>query len=251
MPRDFVWPGHKYFGPGNKLFHGKPVDRDDEIVEEHDIAYAINKNIHEADEKAIDEFLEDWNKTGNWHSYIGGVLLEGKKHYENIFGQIYPMHRGRENYAKAQKRLSELWKEAQKRGDNRYTNWWEFQKLHSKDIFGEGKTNVGTSGNSGPSGININSKRKNTENNESPAKQSRTVENSSTQELSLSADHLRALDDLYSDTFATMDVDSVEEVANPAEGASRGSAGRTGGRSIKPNISTIIPYRKLPRHYDV
>lgn len=34
-----IFPGHKYLGPGNKIFCGTPVDSDDLIAQEHDLAY--------------------------------------------------------------------------------------------------------------------------------------------------------------------------------------------------------------------
>jgi hypothetical protein len=49
----FVWPGHHYLGPGNKLQEFKPpVDSDDEIALLHDLNYKYAKtkdDISEAD----------------------------------------------------------------------------------------------------------------------------------------------------------------------------------------------------------
>jgi hypothetical protein len=41
----FVWPGHHYLDPGNKLEEFKPpVDSDDEIALLHDLNYKIRGN---------------------------------------------------------------------------------------------------------------------------------------------------------------------------------------------------------------
>ena len=62
----FIFPGHKYLGPGNRLFSGRPVDSDDLIAQEHDLAYAnaeTSDDIVTADEKAIFAFFMDWIKS--------------------------------------------------------------------------------------------------------------------------------------------------------------------------------------------
>lgn len=91
--RNFLtFPGHRYLGPGNKLSNGTPVDTDDSIAREHDLAYesaTSEKEIFEADEKAILAFIFDWIKNKNWHSYVGAVGL-GLKHFiEKITGKIF------------------------------------------------------------------------------------------------------------------------------------------------------------------
>jgi hypothetical protein len=79
----FVWPGHHYLDPGNKLEEFKPpVDSDDEIALLHDLNYKYaetKEDIREADRTAIGDFFKDWiyNPT-HYHSAIGGFLLGGK-----------------------------------------------------------------------------------------------------------------------------------------------------------------------------
>ena len=88
-----TYPFHHYLGPGNPLENNKPVDRDDEIAEEHDKAYAkaqSSLDVINADKKAIDHFSEDFEKNGNLHSLIGKTGLQIKTAIEQRFGVIYP-----------------------------------------------------------------------------------------------------------------------------------------------------------------
>nr|QTE03823.1 MAG: VP [Motacilla cinerea parvoviridae sp.] len=86
-----VIPYHKYIGPGNSVHNGPPVDSDDSIALEHDLAYEKNENIPEADRHAIHDFIGDWSDTGNIHSVVGALGLSAKRGVESLTGQLYPM----------------------------------------------------------------------------------------------------------------------------------------------------------------
>jgi hypothetical protein len=96
----FIFPGHKYLGPGNKLNAGLPIDTDDFIAQQHDQAYenAIDKeDIYHTDENAVFAFIIDWIKNKNWHSAVGALGL-GLKHLTEVSsGKIF--------YPKLRKRL--------------------------------------------------------------------------------------------------------------------------------------------------
>ena len=82
----FTIPGHNYFGAGNHINSGAPIDSDDVIAMQHDLDYenASNENdIHEADKKAISVFIFDFFKNKNWHSAIGAMGI-GLKHLTEI-----------------------------------------------------------------------------------------------------------------------------------------------------------------------
>lgn len=88
----FVFPRHKYLGPGNDLNAGSPVDTDDFIAQHHDQNYenASNKeDIHHADEKAIFAFIIDWVKNKDWHSAVRAMGLGLKYVIEVICGKIF------------------------------------------------------------------------------------------------------------------------------------------------------------------
>lgn len=88
------FPKHFYFGPGNELNRGKPVDRDDEIAEQHDLDYFNSRSFNDiivADKRAINNFYDDWCKTKNWHSLVGHVCLQTKTFIEKKIGRsLYP-----------------------------------------------------------------------------------------------------------------------------------------------------------------
>ncbi|AAU12255.1 viral protein [Dendrolimus punctatus densovirus] len=74
-------PGHKYIGPGTSDFKPIPIDSDDAIAREHDLAYLNadnNKDIYKADKTARDEFFSDFVHNNNYHSLIGGIGLGAK-----------------------------------------------------------------------------------------------------------------------------------------------------------------------------
>jgi hypothetical protein len=86
-------PGHSYLGPGNSLSGQTPLDLDDSIAQEHDLAYAhaVNpKDIEEADNIFIHDSISDVLETGNIHSIIGGVGIAAKKAIEKVTGPLYP-----------------------------------------------------------------------------------------------------------------------------------------------------------------
>lgn len=90
----FVFPGHRYLGPGNDLNSGEPVDTDDLIAQEHDHAYEsarCEEDVFNADETAIFKFICDWIRNKNWHSAIGAIGLSLKHATEKLIRRvIYP-----------------------------------------------------------------------------------------------------------------------------------------------------------------
>lgn len=90
----FVFPSHNYLGPGNKLSNGSPVDTDDLIAQEHDLAYECAKeenDIYRADENTIFAFIIDWVKNKSWHSGVGAIGLVLKHLTEVVIGKVlYP-----------------------------------------------------------------------------------------------------------------------------------------------------------------
>lgn len=90
----FVFPGHKYLGPGNELNCGEPVDVDDAIAREHDRAYesaTCKEDVYFADTKAIFSFMFDWVKNKNWHSAVGAIGLAFKHGTEKLLRRVlYP-----------------------------------------------------------------------------------------------------------------------------------------------------------------
>lgn len=86
-------PGHEFIGPGNIVDKQEPVDKDDAIAKEHDLAYQNAKSkqdIIKADNDAINKFDADYNVNGNIHSKIGSIGLQLKTAIEHKFGVIYP-----------------------------------------------------------------------------------------------------------------------------------------------------------------
>ncbi|KAL1476981.1 hypothetical protein MTO96_017850 [Rhipicephalus appendiculatus] len=72
---------HRYLGPGNPLRNGDPVDEDDRIARRHDEAYErarSHEDVFAADQESTALFLDDFRRTGNWHSAIGAVGLGTK-----------------------------------------------------------------------------------------------------------------------------------------------------------------------------
>nr|QOD39596.1 VP [uncultured densovirus] len=91
-------PGHHFIGPGNDADDEDPVDKDDEIAKTHDHAYhnaQTKEDIRKADEVAIQEFHDDWKKTGNIHSLIGRVGIQLKHAVEGTVGVKYPSVSGK------------------------------------------------------------------------------------------------------------------------------------------------------------
>nr|QTZ83180.1 MAG: structural protein [Phoenicurus auroreus ambidensovirus] len=87
-------PGHEYLGPGTDLEAAKnPVDSDDQIAKEHDIAYSkikTAKDVIKADSTAIGAFEDDFAATGNLHSKVSSTILGAKQAVEHYIGPIYP-----------------------------------------------------------------------------------------------------------------------------------------------------------------
>ena len=87
-------PGHHFIGPGNTADRPEsPIDEDDRIAQIHDKEYSSaksNSDIVTADEKAIQAFDTDYQKTGNKHSLAGRLGLQAKKTVESVIGVQYP-----------------------------------------------------------------------------------------------------------------------------------------------------------------
>lgn len=85
----FVYDGHHFLGPGNKVDFRPPVNEPDAIAKEHDIAYGNSKtkeDVKKADIEAIRKFL----KTGEVSGVVGAWGLRAKTFFEKIFGVKYP-----------------------------------------------------------------------------------------------------------------------------------------------------------------
>lgn len=95
MPQ-FLYPGHKYLGPGNPLNNGQPVDVADKIARSHDFAYSYSKTkneIFDADKQAIDKFRTDLSNNFNFPSAAGFVGLSAKHFVESgINKTLYPFN---------------------------------------------------------------------------------------------------------------------------------------------------------------
>uniref|UniRef100_A0A8D8Q5W5 Capsid protein VP1 n=1 Tax=Cacopsylla melanoneura TaxID=428564 RepID=A0A8D8Q5W5_9HEMI len=88
-----LFPFHKYLGPGNHINNGPPVDTDDEIALQHDLAYesaTTPEQVRQADLDAIAAFEANYTTTGNWHSVVGSLGLLLKYRVETFTGILYP-----------------------------------------------------------------------------------------------------------------------------------------------------------------
>jgi hypothetical protein len=88
----FIFPGHKYLGPGNEVDSGEPIDSDDVIAKAHDKAYdnaKCEEDIILADKIAIFSFIFDWIKNKNWHSAVGALGLCLKHITEKLLRYIF------------------------------------------------------------------------------------------------------------------------------------------------------------------
>lgn len=97
-------PGHKYIGPGTSDFKPIPIDSDDAIAREHDLAYVQagnNEDIFKADRTGRDEFFSDFVHNNNYHSLLGGLGLGTKNLLEeHVFGKpVYGMPPIKKNWA--------------------------------------------------------------------------------------------------------------------------------------------------------
>ncbi|KAF6197305.1 hypothetical protein GE061_020342 [Apolygus lucorum] len=87
------FPRHNYLGPGENDWNLNPVDSDDTIAYEHDLAYENAKrpsDIRDADLVAIGQFSYDAFHNRNWHSGIGALGLSAKYLFESVTGVVYP-----------------------------------------------------------------------------------------------------------------------------------------------------------------
>lgn len=84
-------PRHHYHGPGTRDFTQHPLDDDDVIAQEHDLAYKFAtraSDIRRADRMAIRAFCH--NIHNNWHSLLGLCGLCTKYSVESLTGILYP-----------------------------------------------------------------------------------------------------------------------------------------------------------------
>lgn len=87
------YPGHEYLGPGTDLKKAKaPVDADDAIARQHDIAYSkakTSEEVRSADLLAIQQFGREAVNNLNPHAAIGAVGLGLKYGVESFTGVKY------------------------------------------------------------------------------------------------------------------------------------------------------------------
>ena len=86
-------PKHHYLGPGNTVDDIPPVDEDDHIARDHDIAYEhakTQKDIQKADIDGANKFLTDVIENKNPHSALGYIGLKSKHLVESAVGVKYP-----------------------------------------------------------------------------------------------------------------------------------------------------------------
>lgn len=234
MPR---FPRHKYLGPGNSVDSGVPIDRDDEIAEQHDWEYETaftEEDILKADESAIDAFLEDWQKSGNWHSGVSGLALEAKKTFEGVFGVQYPSmsstggkHGGKLDYQNAIRELSKQYRQQKQAGIGAAVSWKQFQKLHFGSLLRQQREQrFGRAGGTGDESGESSGHQ--SESDGSAPKRQRS--DSPQPGPSNAVDH--HFDSDTDNAMANMDVESMEAVANPSSGGgvkTTGAGGRSGG----------------------
>lgn len=227
-----LW-GHRYLGPGNEIRAGEPVDSDDAIAEIHDLQYQIGpEDVSAADATAVDRFVEDFQRTGNFHSLLGGVGLQIKRTVEGVTGQLYPnpMHRGgQKDYIYATRRLSEIYRQHKKDNPGVKTDWTEFQKLHFGELMREARGKRGLTDDAGES-----AKRPRDDDGAIAGPSGLQNAGNGNQRQNLPDDDwdmaLRLLDDPTGAATAAPDVQSMETLANPSKaGGSTGHSGRGGG----------------------
>lgn len=101
----YTLPGHDYLGPGNTIGIDAPKTGSDAVAKEHDVSYSnliydlraghiteeqFVRNIQQADKKAIEQFAEWYDTTGDWAAFVGKYGL-GLKHWiETKVGHLYP-----------------------------------------------------------------------------------------------------------------------------------------------------------------
>lgn len=93
----FLYPGHKYLGPGNPLRNGKPVDKADQIAEKHDWEYHYAKtkdDVYKSDQRAISAFARDFVSHPNLPSLAGFAGLGIKTATEHLFDTVFYPHIG-------------------------------------------------------------------------------------------------------------------------------------------------------------
>lgn len=109
----FLYPGHKYLGPGNPLNNGEPVDSADRIAQVHDIEYSKAKSfgdIHSSDLKAIKSFGSDFTTKPNLPSAAGFVGLGVKYLTESAINRpIYPFSIGKYIYTEQNATKKKNW----------------------------------------------------------------------------------------------------------------------------------------------
>nr|QTE03802.1 MAG: putative VP1 [Phoenicurus auroreus ambidensovirus] len=155
---------HKYFGPGNKLDNGEPVDSDDEVAELHDHLYnaaETREDIHAADEKASQDFAS----LASAHGWLGYAGIRSKQWLEESLGQtLYPWnmppkrrridtkHQGHSLFGGVQGALSRRYQASG--GKSRWGSYAAFQRSEeAKNIYREWRNPPQSSQQAGPSGV--------------------------------------------------------------------------------------------------
>nr|QTE04116.1 MAG: capsid protein [Emberiza spodocephala ambidensovirus] len=153
MPYQFTFPFHKYLGPGNEINNGEPVDFDDVLALNHDIAYIENfpTLVREADVHYAVDFLHEYITSGHVESLAGTLGLILKTGVERILNtQFYPMspptkkHKGHELYRNRQGDISKAYKDHKAKGGQ--DKWHEFIQNFYKTSTTESDQIAGPSG---------------------------------------------------------------------------------------------------------
>lgn len=224
------------------------MDTDDWIAQKHDVAYSQNpNNVQIADERAVDEFINDWTHTGNWHSIIGGIGIQAKRTYENVFGQQYPMpHRGKQSYSQAIQQLGRLYQDTKKQGH--HISWPEFMRLHFKDALKEAH---GSTNGTGPTTSTGKRQQSDPDGDSNISKRTRTTGGEATFGNTVVSD---ITDSDFDAAMAAMDVDSMETLANPSKGGGVSGHSHRGGTTgnivmIPRNIKTPYVHRTYKKNW--
>jgi hypothetical protein len=109
--KGLVLPNSEFIGPGNPIHIGAAKNPSEQTAKEHDINYTnlinhakenhisekeFTNQVHQFDQRAIEEFEKDWKETGNWHAFAGKYGLKVKQAVEQLYGKsIYPSHSGK------------------------------------------------------------------------------------------------------------------------------------------------------------
>lgn len=147
----YTWPGHNFLGPGNTVYKSDaPTDDVDLDALIHDLKYELATNpeeIRQADRDALHDFVNDYEKNGEFAELAGIIGIGIKYGFESLVGVQYPRNMsGPQNlsqyiYAEREKHLAEEWKRARQNPENNFRNYSDFKAnaLISKQIYKEYK----------------------------------------------------------------------------------------------------------------